>query len=74
VWVVLARTASPFGHDFVLVPAREGSAFAGRVGAKPRGVEPVGGAGLPPGIIKSTSNDHLMWLIERHLVRGVLRV
>ena len=33
---------------------REGSAFAGCVGVKPRGVEPVGGARLPPGIIKST--------------------
>ena len=39
---------------------REGSAFAGGVGAKLRGVEPAGGAGLPPGIIKSTPDDPLM--------------
>jgi hypothetical protein len=38
---------------------REGSAFAGRVGVRPRGVRPVGGAGVPPGIIKSTPDDHL---------------
>jgi len=54
---LVAGPARPLG--------REGSEFARCVGVKPRGVEPVGVAGLPPGIIKSTSNDHLMWLIAR---------
>jgi len=35
-------------------------ALAGRVGVRPCAVEPVGGARLPPGVIRSTVRDHLM--------------